>query len=136
MTEPTSSAVALGVQAVGATAMLSVMTGLDYWTLLGGVSGALMALRSQDSQGPGWAFLGLISVTLLSLFATWFCVETLPAIAKAFGIDAWPALGQGRVVIAWVVGYYAQTVILPAGGRALSRVLGRIGGQSAQEEKQ
>lgn len=135
MPEPTSSTAAILLQALGATALAGALTGLDYWTLLGGVTGALMALRSQESQGAWRSFIGLVGVALLSLFATWFLVETLPALVQSFVGGNFPAMGKGRALIAWVVGYYGKSVILPAGGRALMALFARIGGQPATEEE-
>lgn len=133
MAEPTSSA-ALGLPALGAATLFGIMTGLDYWTLLGGVAGALLALRAQERQGAGWAVLGLVCVAFMSLFATWFVVDTLPAIAKAVGASGFSGLGLGRTFISFLVGYYAQSVILPAGGRAIASLFARLGGAPANEE--
>lgn len=131
MAEPTSSTFAIAIQAIGGAALIGALTGLDYWTLLGGVTGALMALRSQDPQGPLRAVAGIVGVAMVSLFATWFLVETLPAVAQAFGAGDFPTLGKGRVILAFVVGYYGRSVILPSGGRLISNWFARLGGQPA-----
>lgn len=123
------------VAPIGAAALAGALTGLDYWALLGGFAGALLALRRQEPQGPYRALLGVVSVALLALFATWFLVETMPALARAAGTEPLPQLGKGRALIAWAIGYYAQAEILPAGGQLIRRLFGRLGGQPATEEE-
>lgn len=137
MPEPipsTLTSAGLAAQSIGAAVFAGALTGLDYWVLLGGFAGALLALRKQEPQGPYRALLAVASVSLLALFATWFAVETLPALARAAGTAAPPEIGKGRALLAWAIGYYAQADLLPAGGLALRRLLGRVGGGPVRNE--
>lgn len=128
--EPASTAAAAAIPGLGATALVGVLTGLDYWTLLGGFIGALLALRRQPPQATAWAVVGLVGTALLSLFFSWALVELVPMLTRSLGSGAVTELGKGRVVVAWIVGYFAQDKILPGCGRVIDGFFTRLGGQA------
>lgn len=132
MTEPTTTTgagVAAGLQHMAAPAAASAfagaLTGFDYWTLLAGFAGALLAMTKQEPAGALKSLVNLFSVVLFALFVTWGIVELLP-----FVFPSGPGLiGKARTVPAWLVGYFAQSAILPAGAKLISSLAERLGGE-------
>ncbi|MBS1188897.1 MAG: putative phage holin [Rhodocyclaceae bacterium] len=136
MPDPTGSTATAALHAVGATALAGALTGLDYWAILGGFAGALLAMSRQDAMGPWRRGLAVVSVTLLALFVTWFIADSMPAVFRAAGWGEAPVLQKGRALVAWMIGYFAQDIILPAAARALNGLAGRVARQAEGEGKQ
>ncbi len=129
------NAAAAAWQALGSVALAGILTGMDYWTFIWGAVGALMALRAQEPQGRLRAVIGVIGVGMFALSATWFVLDLLPLLSKSVGMDT-PELGKGRSFIAWLVGYFGKSHLLPLGAQAITALFGKFLGEKAKETEQ
>ena len=125
MTEPASSTAAGAVLLSGALA--GALTRQDYWTLLGGFAGALLAMRNQAPRGAISAITGLLSVVVFALALTWLFIDVLPAAVAAAGQTMVPVIGRGRMALSWLIGYYAQSTLLPLGAQLIGALAARLG---------
>lgn len=121
MPEPTSSAMAAGAVSAIPLTVVGVITGVDAWTMGAAFVGALLATRKLEPVGKVWAVLSMISVVIFALLVVWSTAELLP---KFMGQPV--ELGTARFLLAWLVGHYAQTTLLPNGARLIDAATGRL----------
>jgi hypothetical protein len=107
------------IQGVCTSVSLDCLASNDLFAFIGALAGTLYAMTGQAKLGWQRRSVSISSIVVLAFAATWFLAESMPVIMQYFGL-AQIELGRGRMLLAWLIAYFAQDVLLPAVGSALS----------------
>ncbi|HTJ96658.1 MAG TPA: hypothetical protein VL381_04255 [Rhodocyclaceae bacterium] len=122
------------IQAACVPGSLGCLVGNDLFALVGALAGTLYAMTGQAQLGWWRRSICITSIVVLAFATTWFVAESMPLIMDHLGLVQ-IELGRSRMLLAWLIAYFAQDVLLPAAGTLLStlgtRWITHLGGPSS-----
>ncbi|MBX9848250.1 MAG: hypothetical protein K2X64_03070 [Rhodocyclaceae bacterium] len=117
----TAGSAGKAISAACSLALTGCFTGLDMFSLLGALAGMGLSMSKQERMHWARLFIVALSVLIFSVGATWFIAEALPAGLSRLDIEHFE-IGRGRMMVAWLLAYFAQSNILPLVEKWLEKI--------------